>query len=351
MRLAIAFALLATAADAPGLTAADYLADARAVAPMIVDAYAYPDHWPGGVLPRSAALDAERDAVHDRTTLLHYAENVVAALADHHAITGASFPDDWALVPSYADLWIEGDRITAVRAASPAANAGVVAGDRLVAVGGQPLATAVADFWARLGLTVTPERRDYAARVLAAGRRDRPRMLTIAHGGAPRTLALPSLYAARRGQVPLTVAGASIRINDSLGEQATIGAFDAAMATLPPGARVALDLRETASGGNTSVARAIMGWFVRKATPYQVHNLSAEERETGVPRRWLEEVLPRPGKFHPGPVTALVGAGRGAWAGGWRSAWRRSARAYAAARWRASRAPSMISNCRTPGWS
>ena len=36
-------------------------------------------------------------------------------------------------------------------------------------------------------------------------------------------------------------------------------------------------------------------------------NLPAEERETGVPRQWIEQVLPRPGKRHPGPVTVRVG--------------------------------------------
>jgi carboxyl-terminal processing protease len=32
-----------------------------------------------------------------------------------------------------------------------------------------------------------------------------------------------------------------------------------------------------------------------------------EERETGIPRQWAEQVLPRPGKRHRGPVTVLVG--------------------------------------------
>lgn len=308
MRAAVALALLALgAANPPVLTAADYLADARSLAQLITDNYAYPDHWPGGALPRSAALDAERDGVHDRTSLLHYAEDQVAALADHHAITGASFPDDWALVPSYSDLWVEGGRITAVREGSPAAAAGIAAGDRLVAVAGEPLETAVAAFWARLGLPVTSERRDYAARVLAAGRRDRPRTLTIARDGRLRDVALASLYASRRNGAALTVSGTTIRLNDSLGEQDTIAAFDAAMVAIPNTAPVTIDLTDTASGGNTSVARAMMGWFVRRATGYQVHNLPAEARETGVPRQWIEEVLPRPGKFHAGPLTVRVG--------------------------------------------
>ena len=98
-----------------------------------------------------------------------------------------------------------------------------------------------------------------------------------------------------------------IRFNDSLGEDATVAAFDAAMATARPGQPVVLDLTDTASGGNTVIARAIMGWFVDTPTAYQIHNLPAEERETGVPRQWIEQVLPRPGKRHRGSVTVRVG--------------------------------------------
>ena len=50
-----------------------------------------------------------------------------------------------------------------------------------------------------------------------------------------------------------------------------------------------------------------MGWFVDRPRPYQVHNLPAEARETGIPRQWIEQVLPRPGKRHRGPVDVLVG--------------------------------------------
>ena len=249
--------------------------------------------------------------MHDRDGLLHYAEDALTALADHHAITGASFKDDWAVVPSYADLWIVAAGndyvVDAVRDGTPAARAGIVAGDRVVAVGGMAIAQAVAAFWSPLGLDAAGERGAYGARVLAAGRRDRPRVLTIAHGGAAHTVKLPSLYDAHPDRPPLTVTGTTIRFNNSLGEAATIAAFDTAMAGLPADAPVTLDLTDTPSGGNTSVARAVMGWFVTKPSGYQVHNLPAEERETGVPRQWIEQVLPRAGKHHSGPVKVLVG--------------------------------------------
>ena len=98
-----------------------------------------------------------------------------------------------------------------------------------------------------------------------------------------------------------------VRFNDSLGEDKTIAAFDAAMAKARPGGRVVIDLTDTPSGGDTTVARAVLGWFVDRPRGYQVHNLPSELRETGIARQWIEQVLPRPGKHHIGPVAVRVG--------------------------------------------
>jgi len=292
-----------------------YAEDARGLAGLIRENYAYLGDLPGGVVPTSPALEAERDAVHDKDSLLRYAEDMMTALADHHALTGTSFNDDWAIVPSYADLWIvkRGNAyfVDAVKEGSVAARSGVRQGERLVMVDGRPIAEAVSAFWARLGLQPVGERGPYAARVLAAGRRDRPRVLTFADRHAERTLTLDSVYKDRAERSALTVFRSTsvtrIRFNNSIGDQATIGEFDAAMAKVAPGAPVVIDVSDTPSGGNSSIARAVMGWFVRKPMPYQMHQLPAEERETGIPRQWVEYVLPRPAKYHPGPVSVRVG--------------------------------------------
>ncbi|MBO9517568.1 MAG: hypothetical protein J7493_05835 [Porphyrobacter sp.] len=319
-----AFRLFALAVLAPLLLGAnepptpeDYQSDAHSIEALINANYAYLDRFDDSRMPMSDRLRAEAEAVGSRAALIRYAERVLSALADHHATTGNSLDDSWALVPSYSDLWIERRGaeyiVTAVREGSPAQQANVAVGDQLVAVRGVPTATAVEQFWADLGLPVTAERADYAARVLAAGRRNVARQLTFARGGASaRELSLPNLYAvASPDRPPVTTANQGdslvIRFNNSLGDSATIGAFDAAMATAQPGQPIVLDLTDTPSGGNTSVARGIMGWFVDQPTSYQLHTLPSEERETGIVRQWLEQVLPRLGKHHQGPVTVRVG--------------------------------------------
>lgn len=319
MRLFLLLLLLLIAAPAPAQqpSAADYRADALSIERLIAENYAYPERFPGGTIPSSPLLRAEAARVSDQPSLLRYAEHALLALADHHAITGASFADSWAVVPSYADLWIEPAPdgrfiVEAVRADSPAERAGVRPGDALEAVGGIPVAEAVAAFWRELGLAPEPWRAGFAARVLAAGRPNEPRRLTLRRAGRAIPLELANLYAAPRPDRPpvsVTRSGRTltIRFNDSLGDDATIAAFDAAMAGSQRGDRVVIDLTDTPGGGNTSVARAVLGWFVDRPAFYQVHNLPAEQRQTGIARQWVEQVLPRPGKRHRGPVRVQVG--------------------------------------------
>ncbi|WP_310466903.1 PDZ domain-containing protein [Sphingomonas sp.] len=315
-RLAVVpLAAMLLAADQPA--PADFAADARSIETLVNANYAYLERFPGGRMPITAKLRAEADTVASGRELVRYSERALALLADHHAITGASTKDSRAVFPSYGDLWVEprgrGFVIEAVRADSPAAQAGITRGDHLLAIDGVPTAAAVAAFWADLGATGGGARDGFAARVLAAGRRDRPRILTVGNPlSRPRDLSLPNLYMqprADRPEVAASTVGRNlvIKFNDSLGSDATIPAFDAAMATARPGQPVILDLTDTPSGGNTTIARAILGWFVAKPSFYQVHTLPAEERRTGIARQWVEQVLPRIGKRHRGPVTVRVG--------------------------------------------
>jgi carboxyl-terminal processing protease len=296
-------------------------ADARSLPAIISDRYAYPERLPGGRYTLTPLLESEARAVHDSATLLAFTEKALQLLADPHAITGASFADDWAIVPSYSDMRLRCDEgtctVTDVRAGSPAARAAVPVGARILSLGGVPIAAAIARFWRDAGVeTPTVAQIDYAANILAAGRRDRVRHLVLASGDGEHAVTLPNLYAEARPDAPISVSQergtAVIRFNDSLGDDATIAAFDAAMRALRPNQRLILDLTDTASGGNTVIARAIMGWFVNAPSSYQVHRSPEEERRTGIPRQWVEQVLPRPGiPRHRGAVSVRVGAWTG----------------------------------------
>lgn len=306
---------------AAGLVAAssqnEYVVAAGELDQLITRHYAYLDKLPDERLPQSDLLDSEREAVRDSRMLLAYAEKRIASLADHHAITGSSFRDSWAVVPTYSDLWIvsRDDEfiVDAVREKSPAADAGVRTGDVILAIEGISIDQAVAVYWQDLGLSETSARTEYAARVLAAGRRDRSRRISIRRAsGGVREVVLPSLYDLEPEEnPPVSVCSnddySVVRFNNSLGDFATIDAFDQAMRTIPNESVLVIDLRDTPSGGNTTVARGIMGWFVAEPHGYQIHNRPAEERETGVPRQWIEQVLPRSGRYRSSLPVVLVG--------------------------------------------
>lgn len=290
--------------------------DAIALENIVNENYAYLERLPGGRFRLSDKLRAEAAEVTNPREMVRYSERALALLADHHAITGSSLSDSWAVFPSFGDLWVARTGhsyvIEQVRAGSPAEAAGVRAGDRLLAVDGVRTPEAVVAFWSDLGASGGGERDAYAARVLAAGRRNRPRSLTFMRGSAVRSLLIPNLYSVKqpdRPPVSATSRGGEywIRFNDSLGDFATIQAFDAAMAAAPRGKRLVIDLRDTPGGGNTTVARAILGWFVDRTAFYQVHRLPAEERRTGIARQWAEQVVPRSGKRYRGQSKVVVG--------------------------------------------
>lgn len=309
--------LLAAGAAPSAPEPARLRSDAVALEQLVNENYAYLERLPQKRFTVTPKLRSELQSIATPRELVRYSERALMLLADHHAITGASLKDSWAVFPSYGDLWIERSGghyvIEQVREDSPADEAGIRPGDRLVSIGAQPTSVAVTEFWRDLGTTGGGERDGYAARVLAAGRRDRPRALGIQDGsGHVRRLLLPSMYSEEQvDRPPLTATAAGetlvIRFHDSLGNVDTVEAFDAAMARAKPGQPILIDLTETPGGGNTTVARGILGWFVTRPRGYQVHSLPVEERRTGIARQWVEQVLPRRGKHHPGPVTVRVG--------------------------------------------
>lgn len=294
--------------------------DALEFEDMVNARYAYLDRLESPRFQLTAKLRDEATKVDSQWSLLKFAERALLLLADHHAITGSSFSDSWAVVPSYSDLWIERKdgtyRVTSVRARSAAATAMIMAGDQLVKIGNTDIEDAVTSFWRDLGFegNIDNDRAGFAARILVAGRRDRERQLTVRSPGKAgnRLLNLATLYANRSDLKSVETAkeGPALRVtfNDSLGNRATIEAFDAEMAKVKKGQTVIIDLSNTPSGGNTVIARAIMGWFVKEPKPFQVHRSPSEERETGIARQWIEQVLPRgKGKYHNGKIIVRVG--------------------------------------------
>jgi carboxyl-terminal processing protease len=199
-----------------------------------------------------------------------------------------------------------------VRPGSDAQRARIQAGDRIIRIDGQPVAAAIAE---RLGPAVDaaqPAARAWALHTLAAGRRGVARTFELRGAdGGKRTVTLPATRRFDRPQTPVSWSRVAddigvIRINNSLGEQATVAAFDAALAQLRDTKGLLLDLRDCPSGGNSGVALGILGRFVDGRRPYQRHRIP-RYGQADIERNWMEEVAPRGPFTYRAPVIVLVG--------------------------------------------
>jgi C-terminal processing protease CtpA/Prc len=300
----------------PGLfaqTPGDFQQDFDFAIREIATNYAYFDtgaRWSD--VPTLYATDLRE--VKGRDDFVALLEKVVDELHDPHAQLNTNLARSFRLVPSGTDLWAEWQGgmaiITQVRDRSDAQRAGIRSGATVISIDGVPIGDAVE---ARLGRSYAHSNaaaRDWALRSVLAGRHNTLRLLALRDGATMRTVELPAKDQSSAG-APLETSEIRsgigyIRFNDSIGDDATVAAFDRALSELRRTRGLIIDLRNTASGGNTSVARGILGRFVRQDLPYQRHVLPTEERDTGVRRSWLELVSPRGEFTYSQPVVVLV---------------------------------------------
>lgn len=279
--------------------------------------YAYLDRpWLDAHLARMAERARAADSA---DTLRHTLHRGSLAFADPHVLVGPLTDADPNVWPTSADLVVavrDGEAVlTDVRHGSAAAKAGLVPGDVVVSADGGPLDPS--RVYDGLVPDPTPEQVDWAATLLANGMRGADRTLEVRHGRKTRTVALETPRALARAvseRDPLSVSTVDgvcvLRPENSLGDLALVAAVDSALAGCDLGKGLVLDLRNTPSGGNTDVARGIMGHFTTETQAYQIHEIPAVERRTGVPRRFVEQVLPREPHVS-GPVVVLGGAWTG----------------------------------------
>ena len=252
-----------------------------------------------------------------RQELIELLESAIAELYDDHAHLTVNTARSPKLVPSGTDLWAEwvgpAATVTDVRPESDAERSGIRPGAVVVSINGVPVKEAVDR---TIGLAVSkndPAARNWALRRVLAGRHGEGRRIVLNRGGQKREVELPAKTTSSSPDPPpvtfrrLDDGVGYVRFNDSLGNDATIGECDRALAALSDTRGLVIDLRGTPGGGNSTVARGILGRFVTSEMGYQKHVAPEEERETGVKRSWIELVSPRGPFPYTGAVAVLVG--------------------------------------------
>jgi carboxyl-terminal processing protease len=228
------------------------------------------------------------------------AQVIARNFADPHLIVGPLGPEDPNVVPTSCDLNVErvGEtwRIRAVRFDSPAAKSGLAPGTQITSIDGEALDAAIVRLLGQPLEQLSAVQREFGANVALTGiRNGKPRVLVTSQGTV--TLGPANLQAAALEKGPhLTVRREGtlgvVVFNNSLGQREVVREFKDALEQLKDVSALVLDFRETPSGGNTVVARGIMGHFVERDRPYQLHTIPADEREYGVPRKFVEYVMP-----------------------------------------------------------
>ena len=237
--------------------------------------------------------------------------------ADPHFIVGPMEKDDWAIVPTSSDIFGtytgKDFLVHEVRADSDALAKGIRTGMTIRTIDGKAPRAVIEEIMGRPFGALDPIQIGFGLNIALAGHRGQPRMIGIAAGRGQRLLAVapsgdqanrvkngPLLDVERRGMLGI------IRINNSLGNNDLIPQFTKALASLSGTTTLVIDLRNTPSGGNTVVAKGIMGHFVTHDRPYQMHVIPYESRMWGPTRKFVEYVSPF-STFYPGKVYAVGG--------------------------------------------
>lgn len=254
--------------------------------------------------------------IETREQFVGFLEIALDELYDHHAHLNTNTASSWRLVPSGADTWAtwRSDKaiIVQVRPGSNAERAGLKAGMEILSIGDIEVGAAVNERMGKALAKPDLAARDWALRVLLAGRHNQERRLEVRTGDDRKKIAIVARPTANsQSLISHKRLGDNsklgyIRINNSLGSNDLIKEFDGALHELKDCAGLILDLRDTPSGGNSTVARGILSRFIDRDGFYQKHSIPEEERRFGVRRSWVEIVSPRGEFTFAAPVVVLV---------------------------------------------
>jgi C-terminal processing protease CtpA/Prc len=256
------------------------------------------------------------DTITGRNQFVTILEKAFNEIYDHHAVLNTNTTNSNRLVPSGTDIWaayINGKPIiTELRKGFGAEGSGILPGMEVIMVNDIPVESAIAAFLPKSPESITNEAKCFALRLLLAGNHIQPRKFTLKYRNVvkdffPDTagLLLEHIKYPVKIESKLIDNIGYIKINDCLYDNKLIPVFDSIMQTFKNTKSLILDFRETPSGGNTSVAKAIIGWFIGKEHFYQKHEYYAEEKSSGIKRSWVEIVSPRKGKYYSKPLVIL----------------------------------------------
>ncbi|MGF1671718.1 MAG: peptidase, partial [Balneolaceae bacterium] len=202
------------------------------------------------------------ESVQNRDDFIRLLDKVMHELHNGHNSVNVNLSSSNRIIPSGSDLHVENidNRyiITDLREGFGSMKSGLETGMEVLRLNGLPIDDQLHSFLPKYTDQHTGEMMQYAISMLFAGRHDTPREITVLHEGREETFYPDSCspdtpdgllsYEIRQDQTGV------IRIHNSLGNVDLIGQFDQVLNHLLEVETLILDLTETPSGGNTTVA-------------------------------------------------------------------------------------------------
>ena len=251
--------------------------------------------------------------IHTRDEFITFLEQVINELHNGHISLNTNLKSSNRIIPSGMDLFLQkkenGYVISDIRKSYPSELCGLKPGMQVIRFNGKNIDEQLNLFLPKYTKNYTPEIVEYALNMLFAGTPDKQRKITVLENGiekeySPDACKIPDHPSTLLDFKIMDGNTGYIKINNSLGNDDLNQAFDTVLNKLQQTGKLILDLTETPGGGNSAVARAIMGRFTDKELPFQKHELV--ETPYKIKRSWIEYVSPR-NETYKNKVIILVG--------------------------------------------
>ncbi|NMH28082.1 S41 family peptidase [Flavobacterium silvaticum] len=278
----------------------------------VKDNYAYLDQQHIDVEKAKSIYSPKVSVLKNREEFIRLLENMLNEFYNGHVSLNTNLNSSNRIVPSGSDIWVEkvGNdyAIKDLRKGFGAEKCGLKIGMHITKFNDKEIGPQLNQFLPKSVETFNLKMYDYAMAMLFAGTHDKPRKITVVENGIEKDYFPDAVVVSQTENILdsrlLSPQTGYIKINNSLGNTGLIAEFDSVLDTFSKTKYLVIDLTETPGGGNTTVARAIMGRFISEKMPYQQHEFDEKEFETK--RSWVEYVVPRKTKYN-GKVYVLVG--------------------------------------------
>lgn len=255
--------------------------------------------------------EPKTDKIATNSEFIQFLETVLNELYNGHSSLNTNLNSSNRLIPSGQDIYVEKINnkffVADLRKDFGAEKSGLKIGMEITKFNGKPIEEQLNKFLPKFTQNHNSKMYQFALDMLFAGTHNTKREISILENGTEKKYFPDDFKQTQSNSLleskVLNKNTAYIKINNALGNNELILDFDKTLDNFLNYKNLIIDLTETPSGGNTTVARAIMGRFIDKILPYQKHEFD-EQYETK--RVWTEFVTPRKSQFK-GKVYILVG--------------------------------------------